>query len=134
VGLSDLTNTQIEVLQAVAEWANRFPCIRVVYVFGSFARGHHAPNDLDIAVEFTEDVVRRTAVECYTDVNLGSTDLERALAKILSVSVGWTGLTVLRDGYDHRAWAAIRAGRLLQCSGKARMIWTEPTPQPHDAE
>jgi predicted nucleotidyltransferase len=123
------TDRQIEVLKTVAAWAVRFPCIRTVYVFGSFARGDQMPHDIDIAVDYIEDVAKHTALKCYSDVNLCSTGLERSLNKIVSAQVGWTGLAVLRDGYDQKAWAAIHAGTLVAFYGKAQMIWTEPKPQ-----
>jgi hypothetical protein len=69
------------------------------------------------------------ALKCYSDVNACSTDLEQSSSRIISVRVAWTGLTVLRDGYDEKAWTAIHAGRLIQCCRKAEMIWTEPKPQ-----
>jgi predicted nucleotidyltransferase len=123
------TAKQIEVLNIVAEWADRFPCIRTVYVFGSFVRCVQTPHDIDIAVDYSEDVAKRIALKCYTDVNLSSTDLEQSLGKVVSVGVGWTGLAVLRDGYDQKAWMAIRAGKVVHCCGKAQMIWTDPKPQ-----
>jgi predicted nucleotidyltransferase len=112
------TAKQIEVLKIVAEWANRFPCIRNIYVFGSFARGVEIPHDIDIAVDYSEDVTKRTALKCYTDVNAASTDLEQSLSRTVQVRVGWTGLSVLRDGYDKKAWAAIRSGEVRHCCGK----------------
>jgi predicted nucleotidyltransferase len=118
------TAKQIEVLKIVAEWANRFPCIRNIYVFGSLARGVEMPNDVDIAVAYIEDVTK-TALRCYTDVNKCSGDLEQSLSGIVSVRVGWTGL-VLADGYDQKAWTTIHAGKVVYCCGKAQMIWTEP--------
>ena len=51
------TAKQIEVLKTVAEWADRFTCIRNVFVFGSFVRGAQTPDDIDIAVDYTEDGV-----------------------------------------------------------------------------
>jgi len=103
------TVKQIEVLKTVAEWADRFPCIRKIYVFGSFARGVEMPDDVDIAVDYIEDVTK-TALRCYTDVNVCSGDLEQSLSGIVSVRVGWTGL-VLADGYDQKAWMGDSCGK-----------------------
>ncbi len=122
------TAKQTEVLKIVAAWADRFPCIRKIYVFGSFARGAEMADDIDVAVDYIEDVAKRVALQCYSDVNQGSTDLEQSLSRVVSNRVGWTGLAVLRDGYDHKAWTAIHAGRVLYCCGKAQMIWTDPKP------
>jgi predicted nucleotidyltransferase len=126
--ITHLTAKQIEVLKIAAAWADEFPCIRTVYIFGSFVRGVLTPHDIDIAVDYIEDVVKRTALQCYSDVNSHSADLEQSLSRVLSVHVGWTGLSVLRDGYDHKAWAAIHAGKVVHCDRKAKLIWTEPKP------
>jgi predicted nucleotidyltransferase len=124
------TAKQIEVLKTVAAWADRFTCIRNVFVFGSFARGVQTPDDIDIAIDYTEDVHKRAAPKCYSDVNACSMDLEQALRKFVPVHIGWTGLAVFNQGYDEKAWAAIHAGKVVLRCGKAQMIWTEPKPQP----
>ena len=122
--MSEPTARQIEVLKIVAEWAQRFSCIQTVYVFGSFARGVQKPSDIDIAVGYVEDVAKRPMLECYSNVNACSAELEQSLSKVVSAPVGWTGL-VIAQGYDQTAWAAIRAGRMLRCCGKAQLIWTD---------
>jgi predicted nucleotidyltransferase len=122
------TAQQIEVLKIVADWADRFPCIRHIYIFGSYVRGAQIPDDIDIAVAYTEEVSKRTALQCYTDVNFHSTDLEQSLGRIVTPRVAWTGLRLLLDGYDHTAWGAIHAGTVVHCHRKAKMIWTEPKP------
>src|SRR5262249_1846080 len=69
---------QIQVLKTVAEWADQFTCIRKIHVFGSFARGEEF-SDIDIAVDYIDDVRELKAVQCYTEVNKSSTDLDRLL-------------------------------------------------------
>ncbi len=123
------TAKQTEVLQIAAAWANKFPCVRNLYIFGSFARGAPAPSDIDIAIDYVDDVRKRLAAQCYTDVNRASMELEQSLYRILLVPIGWTGLAVFSEGYDEKAWAAIREGRLVQSCGKAQMIWTKPKPK-----
>jgi len=59
---------QIQVLKTVAEWADQFTCIRKIHVFGSFARGEEF-SDIDIAVDYIDDVRELKAVQCYTEVN-----------------------------------------------------------------
>ena len=86
---------QIQVLKILAEWADRFTCIRKIHIFGSFVRGEKF-SDIDIAVDYIDDVRKLKAVQCYTEVNKSSTDLEKTLSKIVSVQVGWTGLEILR--------------------------------------
>lgn len=128
--MNEPTAKQIEVLQTAAAWANKFRCVRTLYIFGSFARGAPAPNDIDIAIDYVDEVRKRLAARCYTDVNKASMELEQSLHTILSIPIGWTGLAVLSEGYDEKAWAAIREGSLVQSCGKAQMIWTEPRSKP----
>ena len=125
--MNGITAKQREVLKTLAAWADQFPCIRGVYVFGSFARGVEMPDDIDIAIDYSE-LGNRVAVACYSAVNASSEDLEHSLSKIVPVHVAWTGLAVLSEGYDQTAWAAIQSGRVVQCCGKAQMIWTDPKP------
>ena len=116
---------QIQVLKTVAKWADRFTCIRKIHVFGSFARCE-AFSDIDIAVEYT---TKDPPAECYTAVNACSTQLEEDLRRIVPARVGWTGLAVKSQGYDHKAWDAIKSGRVIQCCGKAQLVWTQPKPK-----
>lgn len=124
--MNEPTAKQIEVLKIAAAWANKFPCVRTLYFFGSWARGAPAPSDIDIAIEYVDEVRKHQAHQCYTEVNTSSEELEQSLHTILPVRVGWTGLDVLGAGYDETAWAAIRAGGLVHSCGKAHMIWTKP--------
>jgi hypothetical protein len=80
------------------------------------------------AVEYIPEVAT-AAIDCYTDVNTRSPELERSLEPIISAPVGWTGLAPMSTGYDAVAWKAIRAGQELGRRGKALMIWTEPKPR-----
>jgi predicted nucleotidyltransferase len=124
--MNNLATQQIQVLKTVAEWADRFTCIRKIHIFGSFARGEKF-GDIDIAVDYIDDVRELKAVQCYTDVNTSSADLEETLSKVVSVQVGWTGLNVLRTKkYDATAWEAIKSGKVIQCCGKAQLVWTKP--------
>jgi predicted nucleotidyltransferase len=50
------TAKQIEVLKIADAWANKFPCVRTLYIFGSFARGDPEPGDIDIAIEYVDEV------------------------------------------------------------------------------
>jgi predicted nucleotidyltransferase len=106
---------QTAALRIVAEWADLFPCINSVYVFGSFARGDQSAKDIDIAIEYS---------------NLRSLELQQALEHAISIPVGWTGLASLREPYDQVAWNAIRTGREMGSFGKAKLIATEPKPSP----
>ena len=113
---------QIQVLKIVAEWADRFTCIRKIHVFGSFARGEQF-SDIDIAVEYTS---KDPPVECYTAVNTCSGELEEALSRVVTARIGWTNIAVKHplQGYDHTAWEAIKSSRVIQSCGKAQVVWT----------
>lgn len=42
-----------DLASAIARWAETVPCIKVVYLFGSRARGDHRPDsDVDLRIEF----------------------------------------------------------------------------------
>src|SRR5262249_7625776 len=86
---------QIQVLKIVAEWADRFTCIRKIHIFGSFVRGE-AFSDIDIAVEYA---TKDPPLECYTAVNRSSPDLERTLSRIVPAPIGWTNIAVKALGY-----------------------------------
>jgi len=116
------TTKQIQILETVAEWADRFTCIRKIHVFGSFARCE-AFSDIDMAVEYTS---KDPPPECYTAVNMRSGELEEALSRVVPANIGWTNIAVKNQGYDHKAWEAINSGKVIQCCGKARLVWTKP--------
>jgi predicted nucleotidyltransferase len=116
---------QIQVLKTVAKWADRFTCIRKIHVFGSFARGE-VFSDIDIAVEYT---TKDPSPECYTAVNMCSGELEEALRRIIPTRIGWTNIAVKSQGYDQKAWDAINSGMVIQCCGKAQLVWTKPKPK-----
>ena len=118
---------QIQVLKTVAEWGDRFTCIRKIHVFGSFARGEQF-SDIDIAVQYTS---KDPPLECYTAVNTCSGELEEALSKVVPASIGWTNIAVKHphQGYDHKAWDAINSGKVIQCCKKAQLVWTKPKPK-----
>lgn len=120
--MGNLTETHFEVVKIISTWADQFPCIHKVYVFGSFARGDEAPSDIDVAVEYIDDI--SNCIHCYRDVSTGSVILERSLRRMVSAPVGWTGLAALRDEYDQIVWTAIHSGKMLYSWGKAEMILT----------
>jgi hypothetical protein len=124
--MSNLSHLQLQVMNILDEWADKFACLSTVYVFGSFARGAENPNDIDVAVEYTDEVRERRDLNCYTKVNIGSADVEESVRAITPVPLGWTGLNVLLAGYDKKAWEAIRSGDELHRHGKVRMVRTEP--------
>ena len=121
-GMNDPATQQIEVLKTVAQWADRFTCTRRIHVFGSFARCE-AFSDIDIAVEYT---TKDPSPDCYTAVNTCSGELEEALRRIAPARIGWTGLAVMSQGYDHKAWDAINSGRVIQCCERASNVSSVP--------
>lgn len=125
--MDKLTTQQIRVLKTIAEWADRFTCIRKIHVFGSFARGEQF-SDIDIAVEYTS---KDPPLECYTAVNTCSGELEEALSEVVPASIGWTNIAVKHphQGYDLKAWDAINSGKVIQCCQKAQLVWTKPKPK-----
>ena len=116
---------QIQVLKTVAEWADRFTCIRKIHIFGSFVRGE-AFSDIDIAVEYA---TKDPPLECYTAVNRSSPDPRANFEQNSSSSNRLDQHRGQALGYDQKAWEAIRSGRVIQSRGKAQLVWTEPKPK-----
>jgi predicted nucleotidyltransferase len=121
----ELTTKQKAILDHVGAWAATYPCIKVMHVFGSIARNEEtAESDIDIAIEYVENLHSDMALTaCYAQVN---GDWE-SLAASLKVKFGHQPkIAGLFPPYDHKAWAAIRAGREIGKSGKATLTWTAP--------
>jgi predicted nucleotidyltransferase len=67
-----VTLEQDKILKVISAWADKYPCIKAMYVFGSVARNEAtATSDLDIAFEYVSEVRSYdcNAVGCYTTVN-----------------------------------------------------------------
>jgi predicted nucleotidyltransferase len=123
-----MTPKQRDILDYIATWAATYPCIRVMHVFGSIARGDEKPtSDIDIAFEYVANIEKTQAmVTCYTQVNEDWDDLAYSLQKRFGHLGSVTGLYL--KPYDHKAWAAIREGREIGRRGKVNLTWTAPKP------
>jgi predicted nucleotidyltransferase len=123
-----MTPKQRDILDYIAGWAAKYACIKVLHVFGSIARGDEKPkSDVDIGIEYVGNIESDSdLVDCYTKVN----DDWKAFAYSLRDRFGHLGrvigLSPFVEPYDHKAWAAIRAGREIGKSGKVRLVWTKP--------
>jgi predicted nucleotidyltransferase len=121
-----MTPKQLEILNEIAVWAERYPCIEAMHVFGSIARDDaRTSSDIDIAFEYTPNVRSGAMAECYTKVNADWDNLAVSLKDKFTHQPKATGL-FFSDGYDHEAWTAIRAGREVGRVGKVRLTWTAP--------
>ena len=116
-----MTPKQQSILEHVAAWADHYPCIKAVHVFGSIARGDEKPtSDIDIAFEYVASIRSNNAmVACYTQVNTDWDDFAAALKGKFGHQPKCTGL-FLAGGPDDTAWAAIRAGREVGRIGQSR--------------
>jgi predicted nucleotidyltransferase len=121
-----LTPKQTAILTEIAAWAEAYPCLAKVHVFGSIARDEATANsDLDIAFEYVPDIGQGHAnTECYTQVNADWENLAEMLHKKFGHQPRCTGL--FAPPYDVEAWRAIRAGHEVGRCGKAMMTWTAP--------
>ena len=100
-----------------------------MHVYGSIARDEAKEHsDLDIAFEYVADLHSNGMVECYSKANADWEILAAALKKKFGHQPKRTGLSPLAEGYDHKAWAAIREGREIGKSGKVMLTWTAPKP------
>ena len=123
----ELTPKQHAILDAVASWAANYPCIKLVRVFGSIARNEEAAeSDIDMAIEYVEKLHSDMAwTACYTQVN---GDWENLAASLKDKFKHQPKIVGLFPPYDHKAWAAIRAGHEIGRSGKVALTWTAPKP------
>ena len=127
--MRQLTPKQQAILDDIAAWAANYPCIKAMHVYGSIARDEAKPtSDIDIAFEYVANLVSDRMTACYTQVNADWESLAALLKDKFGHQPKSTGLAPLVDQYDHKAWAAIRAGRETGRSGKVMLTWTAPTP------
>jgi len=120
-----VTPKQRDILEHIAGWAAKYPCIKAIHVFGSIARQEEKPtSDVDIAFEYVPEIESDSdMLTCYTNVNA---DWE-AFAYSLRDRFGHLGsATGLFPPYDRAAWAAIRTGHEIGKVGKVRLVWTHP--------
>jgi predicted nucleotidyltransferase len=56
-----------ELFDAVVEWTNAYPCIRVAYVFGSFVRDHdlRPDSDIDLGVELVQPLTGQALIQDF---------------------------------------------------------------------
>jgi predicted nucleotidyltransferase len=63
-------------LRTLAEWADRFECVKQAVIFGSVARGDEtAESDLDVDLEFVADLTATGMAESYTNAQTSLADL-----------------------------------------------------------
>jgi predicted nucleotidyltransferase len=126
-----VTLEQDKILKVISAWADKYPCIKAMYVFGSVARNEAtATSDLDIAFEYVSEVrsYESNAVGCYTTVNDQWEQLVEELKQICRYQPSQTGLSPFSDSYDHKAWSYIRNGREIGRYGKVILTWTARKP------
>ena len=125
-----MTPKQADILDEIAAWASKYPCIKAMHVYGSIARDEAtALSDIDIAFEYVADLHSESGgVECYTKANADWDALAARLKDRFGHQPRCTGLSPYAAPYDHKAWAAIRAGRKIGRRGKVLLTWTAPKP------
>jgi hypothetical protein len=86
-----MTPKQRDILGAVAAWADEYPCIQAIHVFGSIARDEAGKeSDLGIAFEYVPGIRGddHEAVECYTKVNGDWESFAERMRMILGICLG----------------------------------------------
>ncbi|WP_170827035.1 nucleotidyltransferase domain-containing protein [Magnetovibrio blakemorei] len=113
-----MENNSLERLATiVAEWAEQFPILKTVYIFGSHVRGdHHAESDFDVALEF--DLLAGSSEETPFDKELIS-----GCAGLKALLPSGIKLQVTKDS-DDAAWPNIRAGECVFTTGKTQCVIT----------
>jgi predicted nucleotidyltransferase len=119
-------------LRTIAQWADRFGCIKRVIIFGSVARGDEEPNsDLDVDLEFVAPLTERAA-ESYRNACRSFDDLRRDVLHATGHSLDISNYVL--DHLDDVARRAIECGIELGALGKAKIVATAPKPKPTASE
>ena len=115
-------------LRTIAQWADRFECIKGVVIFGSVARGDEEPNsDLDVDLEFVVPLTEGAA-QSYRNACRSFDDLRRDILRATGHSLDISNYVL--DHLDDVARRAIECGIELGTLGKAKIVATAPKPKP----
>ena len=119
-------------LRTIAQWADRFECMKGVVIFGSVARGDERPNsDLDVDLEFVAPLTERAA-ESYRNACRSFDDLRRDVLHATGHSLDISNYVL--DHLDDVARRAIECGIEIGLMGKARIVATAPKRNPTASE
>jgi predicted nucleotidyltransferase len=118
---------QARVLEHVAAFAARYPCVTALYIFGSVARGETASaEDVDLAPDFLPlDVMARDCADSFTAFQAEFKDWELASSELFARPFRFAR-SHFTDRDDEPWWVAVKeAGKSpVAVVGKAIMAAT----------
>jgi len=125
-----MNGQQRTILEEMNAFAENFPAIKALYLFGSIARGDDvATSDIDIAVDWVDDVqTNQEMIVSYCQFQPAGLIWGDALAAVMLKPVCFIRHNI--DTLDDPAWPAIQEGARnpLARVGKAIMVWTPLKP------
>ena len=109
-------------LRIIADWADRFACVKSAVIYGSVARCDEKPSsDLDLDLDF--DTGPGMAVS-YTHAQQSFDKLHEQILSATGHRLKLSNYVINR--YDHIARHAIECGTEIGARGKARVVATKP--------
>ena len=122
-GRLHVSRKQRDILDHIATWAAKYPCVEAMHIYGSIARGEEKPtSDIDIAFKYFANFEAEHMVTGYTKANDDWDDLSKSLLDRFGHLGRATGLC--HQPYDYIAWAAIHKGWHIGRRSKVTLTWT----------
>lgn len=125
-----LDDLQRKVLEEMNAFAQFYPAIKALYLFGSVARGdYRRESDIDLCIEWAEGFqTEHGLMISYIDFQPEGLKWGNKLAARLGRPVNFHRHNI--DVLDDEAWSAVQEGAKspLARVGKALMVWTPPKP------
>lgn len=127
---ASLTEEQARLVVLLSPCADRWACLKTIYIFGSVARGDNiATSDLDLAFEYLDDLERdNAAMASFTEFQRGIEVRKRHLERLVGRVVSLHGVVIDYRGEDG-AFPAIRdaARQPVAAAGKIVVAATQRT-------
>jgi predicted nucleotidyltransferase len=115
-------------LQIIADWADRFACVKSAVIYGSVARGDEKPSsDLDLDLQFEFDLTAPGMAVSYTNAQQSLDELREQILCATRHRLKISNYVIKR--YDRTARRAIECGTEIGARGKARVVATKPKPK-----
>jgi len=122
---TEMNSKQKTALQIIADWADRFACVKSAVIYGSVARGDEKPtSDLDLDLQFESDLTVPGMAVSYTHAQQSFDELHAQILSETGHPLKLSNYVVAR--YDHCVRRAIEYGTEIGGRGKARVVATKP--------
>jgi predicted nucleotidyltransferase len=118
-----MNSKQKVALRIIADWADRFACVKSAVIYGSVARGDEKPSsDLDPDLQF--DLTAPGMAVSYTNAQQSFDELQEQILSSTGHPLKLSNYVITR--YDDCARRAINCGTEIGGRGKARVVATKP--------